>query len=114
MERVELRRAALERLVRFENPEAAREELAGFNWDSGELVDLSAEHVSAVLVRYLARAITPAQVEKWANSLECRDDLSIPRGPVLEAVFDLANPVIRGELTRERATALLDRLSAGV
>lgn len=56
-------------------PEAARE-LSSYGWDSrNPLAVLDATHVSSVLKRFLVGELSSAQVEEWADCIECRDDI---------------------------------------
>lgn len=112
---MEERRAALQRVVELSGPvdDLARG-LTGFPWDVDEpLVTLTPDHVADVLRRYLAGALSDADVERWADLLEVRDDVHFDDSGE-EAVSDvinlLANPLLHGPLTPARAEGCLRRM----
>jgi hypothetical protein len=80
-------------------------DLSALGWDSDEeLVILDAAHISTVLNRLLAGEISVADVEDWANAIECREDIGLLQGsPVADALDELANPVLTRPLTRASA-----------
>ena len=109
------RRAAVADLLGFTVPlsvSAAR--LSAFGWDyDGDGVPCHAEHVVAALQRYLSDELTAAEIEDWANMIECREDVAIAGGSdgwTGETLHELANPVLFGGLSSERAGALLAAL----
>jgi hypothetical protein len=111
MERAELLRGLIEgRLA----PAEAEAQLAAFPWDCDEpLVRLTPEAVAAILKRYMAGALDAADVTAWADALEVRDDVGFEadwedEGP--DVIFQLANPLLEGELTPDQAAGLLERL----
>ena len=90
------------------SPERALESLEAFPWDcESELVTLTREHLREVLRRFLSREYSVDQVAAWAGAIECRDDIGVQSQDLIDTVFDLANPLVNGELTREKAGALL-------
>lgn len=103
-------------LLELDRPlEAVLRDVAGLAWDSEqEVVRLRAQHVVAVLHRYRSGGLTAAEVEGWANAIECREDFGVdPEGGALleTAIFDLANPTLQGALTSEAAERWIERLS---
>lgn len=110
------RKDALWALVRFDRPiEAIRGGVDAFHfdWDRAALVVLTREHVAGVLCRWLAGELTETEVEDWANLVEGRDDLDLdPADPaVADAIFDLANPLLQGELP-EIGRGLVQKLTS--
>jgi hypothetical protein len=100
------RTSQLKELLHFSRPVAdVVSDLSAFGWDSDEeLVTLEAAHISTVLNRFLAGDISAADVEDWANAIECREDIGLFQGsPVADALDELANPVLTRPLTRGSA-----------
>jgi len=93
-------------LVAYELPiEPVLADLRSFGWDASEpLVLLTREDIVRVLDRYLAGELTAEQVTDWADRVECREDIGFSGGDedvLADAVFRLANPSLRDELTPE-------------
>ena len=90
-------------------------ELRTYPWDLDEpLVTLRSTHVADILGRFLTGELSAASVTAWAEALELRDDIGFDeaeQSAVGEAVFLLANPDVNGELTRERAEAMLRQIA---
>lgn len=110
--RVEL----LHSLLRFDQPlSKILSLLKPFGWDSErELVILERQHVAAILERYLAGELSPAEVEDWANALESREDIgSEPSFKDLlhEVIYELANPLLTRPLSKEMAKDWLKQLT---
>jgi hypothetical protein len=111
----EARAEALERLLAFQGDlRLLMRDVNQYPWDSDhELVVLTPEKASNVLSRYLSGELTPAQVEDWADAIEVRDGIGFP--PLFEAllrdlIFELANPLLTGPLSRDTAADWLARL----
>lgn len=109
-------RSILWALVELKQPlEKVLRELSQVEWDSDEeLVTVRPEHVSAVLERFKAGALDAESVERWANSVEGREDIGLEQShrALLQAViFELANPSLQGPLTLAVADRWIERLS---
>lgn len=96
------RRAIMASLVRFDLPlpelEAA---VAALDWDAVPLVSLRRGDIVGVLRQYSAGLLQAGEVERWANLIECRDDIEFEphhEPAVVDAIFDLANPELQGAL----------------
>ncbi len=92
----EERKSTLLKLVRFDEPINVLSNLmetVPFAWPHTEpaIVDLTSEHVVAVLERFIGGELTAEDVDRWANMVECREDLSSTE-IVDDVIFDLANP----------------------
>jgi hypothetical protein len=106
----------LAKLASYDGPSApVLEELRSMGWDwSGEpLFVLTKEHFLGVMDRYLAGAVSAAQLEEWAESLEQREDVAF--SPEAESVLDevlfcLANPSINLGISRESVSQLRQEL----
>jgi len=93
-------------------PDLARD-LASVPWDfEGAGLKLEAVHVRNILRRYLEGDLSAEQVETWANLVEGRDDVVCEGAPsgVVEALHELANPLLSRPLTSLSARALLLQL----
>jgi len=105
------RQAVLTALIEFTLPLAELEtRLARCGWDEDPAAALSRAHVVAVLERFAAGELDAAAVETWANLVENREDISFESGheaALLEAIHDLANPVLQGPPRVAELIALL-------
>ena len=102
--RVQLLRA----LIAYELPiEPVLADLRGFGWDAPHaLVVLTRDDIVRILDRYLAGELGAAEVTDWAELLECREDIAFPGDDedfLSDALFRLANPNLRGDVTPELA-----------
>jgi len=106
MERSEL----LRHLVAFDLPlESTLLELQAFSWDVEiPLLELQTDSIRSVLKRYLAGEINADQVEKWADAIECRDDIDTNAFQTI--LCTLSNPIVFGDLTKSSAEALLHQI----
>jgi hypothetical protein len=85
--------------------------LAELSWDAeADLVELTPEHCSNVILHFIRGAIPRSEVEAWANAIECREDVEIKSSLVGEVLHELANPVLTYSLSPGRGEALLSRL----
>lgn len=78
-----------------------------YPWDyTGQPTLISANDISYVLNLYIEQKTTSVDIEKWANFLECRDDVDADK-IISEIIFELANPDVQGALTVSRAKSIL-------
>lgn len=110
------RKEAIRSLVAFDRPLGELRELIAsfpFDWGGPPLGTLRRQDLLAVLARWQSGELTPEEVEDWANLVEVRDDLDhdATDPAVANAVFDLANPLLQGQL-HEVGPALVETLSA--
>jgi hypothetical protein len=102
-QRLALLRALIE--LRLEPADALRS-LARFGWDiDAPLTEIAAADVVRLLLLFNAGRMSPREVEDWADALEVRDDVGFADRRTQEMLFELANPVLFGGLTHERAVA---------
>jgi len=108
-----MRKKAISSLIHFDAPPGDIEaELAAVNWDGEPFATLMRKHVAAVLRRFVSGDIDAAAVESWANLVEGREDIQLEPGHeqiILDAIHDLANPVLQGT-TEDLAPRLLVKL----
>ena len=72
---------------------------------------ISKSQFSKVLMKCINQIITFQDLEDWANSIECRDDLDFENKEMQEIVFELSSPEINGEITKERLQEIINELS---
>ena len=86
-------------------------ELIHWPWDyEGEPALLCRSHVESVVRRCLSDHLSLAELEAWADAVECREDIDYELANeqwIKEALFRLANPDIEGKLTTGEFKALL-------
>ncbi|HEV2675477.1 MAG TPA: hypothetical protein VGV37_13115 [Aliidongia sp.] len=89
--------------------------LATFGWDSDPLATLTRSDLISVLQRFSDGELDCSTVEAWANLIEGREDIQFEPGheeTVANAVHDLANPQLQGQL-QAMTPMVLDRLARG-
>lgn len=85
-----------------------------FAWDSeSELIRLTSKDFYHVLSLYKQGSLSVAEVENWANALECRDDVGFASEQARELLHELANPLLTQPLSSERADFWLSQLQHG-
>jgi hypothetical protein len=88
--------------------------LRSFPWDSADvLVVLKPQQVIALLERYLNGSVRQADLEKWAETIEGRDDVGydVKEEELLrEIVFELANPLLTQQIDNEKAREWREKL----
>lgn len=72
------------------------------------LVTLSANHIKMVLTKFLNGDTAASEIEDWANFIEGRDDIDYEN--YQDYVYQLANPYLEGNLTKESAIRMLNAM----
>ena len=98
----------LRALIAYELPiEPVLADLRGFGWDApNPLVVLAREDIVRILDRYLVGDLGAPEVTDWADLVERRADIAFPGGDkdvLSDALFRLANPNLRNDVTPELA-----------
>jgi hypothetical protein len=92
-------------------------ELSALGWDAAKpLAMLTKADIISILDRYLSGDLTAQQVTDWADLVECREDIELPEAgaaSISDAVFQLANPNLRGEVTLQLAERMRSALCSG-
>lgn len=106
------RLSAVRSLIEFSRPLIeTKADLAQWQWDyDGEPAVLRRSHVESILRRCLSGDLPLAELEAWADTVECREDIDYELANeqwIKEALFRLANPDIEGKLTVGELKALL-------
>lgn len=93
--------------------EILERELSKYPWDiENPLFTISIDDFTRVLKKSLNDEIDFVTLNNWANAIECRDDLDFETEKIKEIVFELANPEINGEITKERLLEIINELQA--
>lgn len=83
-------------------------EISSFPWDSEEeLIEINSLILSTTIKEYLKDKIELGTLTKWANVIECRDDIGFENEYHQEIIFELANPEINGEITKDSLEEIL-------
>jgi hypothetical protein len=85
-----------------------------YPWDTPKgLVVLDHKRLFSMLERYLQKKITASELEHWANLVEIREDIGFPENEealLSSIVFELANPVLFGELSEQSVGVMLGKI----
>lgn len=105
----------LRKLVLLTEPvRRLRHRVEAFKWENDDaLITLTRDHLRSAINKYLDGEITAADLEEWADLIECRDEIDFETSHAEEiagAVENLANPSLFGNLNAERCRNLLDDL----
>jgi hypothetical protein len=83
-------------------------DLSQYPWDVDEaLIIITKADFSNVAQSYLDNKISVDELENWANAIECREDIDFEHEQVKQSVFELANPVINGEINRKQVQNMI-------
>lgn len=87
--------------------------LEKFNFDSEPLIILTRDHLIHILSDYISGKIAASELERWANIIEVRDDISYDSEflkQIKEVVFELSNPILFGEINLDSAANLMNKI----
>ena len=102
------RAAALRQLILVDAPwPTIQSDLALFPWDSEPVVLLSRSDVARVLAQFLEGTVSAELLGKWADALECREDVDFADPVVGAAIHALANPELAGPISHETVSHLI-------
>jgi len=86
-------------------------ELSQYSWDIKEpILIISKQDFTNIFKKCINNEISFETLVSWANAIECRDDLDFEVEEMQEIVFELANPEINGEITKERLQEIINEL----
>lgn len=79
------------------------EQLFLYGWDfDGAPYLLKPENLLAVIQKFMNGEISSAELEKWANAVECREDIKYCDNQVKDTIGSiihrLANPILMGDI----------------
>ncbi|MBW8184293.1 hypothetical protein [Shewanella nanhaiensis] len=102
----------LDNLVKFNlTIPTLKEELSKLDWDyCEEPFVVEPIDIRNVIQRYLAGDYSAAQLESWANLIECREDLELEE-LIDNIVYQLANPSLEGEITKDSCKEMIELFS---
>ncbi|AZO46597.1 MAG: hypothetical protein EOS58_22490 [Mesorhizobium sp.] len=89
--------------------------MSDLGWSETPMVVLTTDHILSVLRRFQSGELTAADVEAWADLIECREDIDYQpdrHEDILEAIYVLANPVLNGPLDEALTDQVIASLSA--
>ena len=87
-------------------------ELSQYSWDiETPVLIINKKDFNNVLQRCIDSKLSSSEVENWANAIESRDDLGFEDNKIQEIIFELANPEINGEITKERLAEIIHELT---
>lgn len=82
------------------------QDLSRLPWDANQpLITLERAHITDVLDRFMAGSIDAAELELWANLVECRDDIDYASASAV--IHRLANPALEGGISRSHVAQIL-------
>ena len=91
-----------------------KKEIQEFPWDcDDELYFLTKADLLSVFSRFLSGELNSEELEKWADFLECRDDLGYElefEDELREIIFLLANPIINYKIDDKLIKELTDKV----
>lgn len=89
--------------------------LRDLSWDfEGEPMIIQKEHVINAINLFVNGKISKEDLERWANLIECRDDLISNEAdfPIIDKIiYQLANPVLEGEIDYEKCKLQINMLN---
>jgi hypothetical protein len=89
-----------------------RRDLTKYPWDFEKpMVIISKQDFLNVLKKCQDGLISFEDLENWADAITLRDDIGFETDEMLEIIFELANPDINGQLSKERLEELINELS---
>ena len=97
------------------NLSTLKEELANYQWDSKvPVLNILNQDLVNVFKRCIDDRISLENLVAMANIIECRDDIEFQNEEMQEVIFELANPEINGEITKEKLQKIINELEYGM
>ncbi len=82
-------------------------ELAQYKWDNEEpLITLKIDDLKNIFSKFNAGLITSKLIEQWANTIEGRDDIDFEKDVLKEIIYELANPILFGNIDDQKVYEL--------
>ncbi len=90
-----------------------QDKILEYPWDSEmPLLVVSKDDLAKIMQKFISSDTLFLEVENWANLLECREDIQYQPEELKEYIFELANPYLYGEITKERLQEIVNELQA--
>lgn len=107
------REEVLHDLIRLKsNLTELQAELSQYSWDTqNPIIFITNNDLMNVLRSSVENIISFDEITAWANIIECRDDLGFEDIRSQDILFELANPEINGQLTKNRLEEMISELS---
>ena len=98
------RKEILNNLINYGEPiEDLKKYLEGISWDCDtELVLLKSKHLKQMFSLFITEKIKENILEDWANLIEGREDIGFENDNIKNIIFELANPVLYGDITLDK------------
>jgi hypothetical protein len=88
-------------------------EILKYPWDSKvPLLIVTKVNLANTIQKFIFSDTPFKEIENWANILECREDIQYEPEELIEYVYELANPFLIGEITKERLVRIVNELHA--
>ena len=106
------RKHILQDLIRINgNTDILEIELSQFSWDSEkELVTVNNKDLINAITKCISNEIKFDELVRWANIIECRDDIGFKHEVTKELIHEIANPKING-LNEKRLVDIVNELT---
>jgi hypothetical protein len=89
-----------------------QKELSEYPWDSEiPLITVRKNDFIIVLKKCIDNQTLFLKVGNWANAIECREDIDFEVEKIKEYIFELANPILNGEISKERLKEMVTELA---
>ena len=110
------RQCILKNLAEFSKPIVElSNDLLSLTWDyEGKPFIIHSDQVLEVLNRYVSGNLSSEEIENWANLIECREDMDFDkeeRVTLEKIIYQLANPVLEGEITSDLCHEMISRVA---
>lgn len=87
-------------------------EILQYSWDTEEpILIINKNDIEHILKKCIDGVIDVKLVEDWANFIECRDDLDFEESNLQNIIFELANPYLHGEITKNVLKEMIKKLN---
>lgn len=94
-----------------ENLAKITSELSQYPWDLEKpILIICTSNFLNVLKKCIDEKITFDDLENWASTIECRDDLEFENEVIEQIIFELASPEINEEITKERLKKIIKEI----
>ena len=109
------RQIILNKLINYEEPiEVLQKNLKGISWDCDtDLVLLETKHLKQMFSLFTAGKIRESILEEWANLIEGREDIGFENDDIKNIVFELANPILYGDINLGKVENYYNALRGG-
>ena len=72
-------------------------ELSKYSWDRNEpIIVINNEDICKILNKYINGDLSSGELENWANTIECSEDLAFENDSLENVINRIANPVLYG------------------